>query len=175
MKGVCECGCGQPAPIASKTNAARGWVKGEPLRFIHGHAARGRNNGKWSGGRHRSKGYIKLRRPNHPRADSRGYVYEHILVAEAAVGRLLPVTAPVHHVNEQRDDNRPANLVICEDDAYHKLLHRRQRALDESGHADWLKCRFCKQYDAPQRLYVNPRGFGQHRECARDYERRRSA
>jgi hypothetical protein len=34
----CECGCGQPAPIAKKTR--RGYVKGEPMRFIQGHHLR---------------------------------------------------------------------------------------------------------------------------------------
>lgn len=35
--GLCECGCGQPAPIAPFSNKKRGWVKGQPLRFVHGH------------------------------------------------------------------------------------------------------------------------------------------
>jgi hypothetical protein len=39
---LCECGCGQEAPVASRTSAAKGWVKGEPLRFVHGHSTRGK-------------------------------------------------------------------------------------------------------------------------------------
>ncbi len=42
---LCECGCGQVAPIAKKTNRKRGWVKGEPLRFIQGHNGRLRPSG----------------------------------------------------------------------------------------------------------------------------------
>jgi hypothetical protein len=38
--GYCECGCGQLAPLAQKTAAAKGWVKGQPIRFIHGHNRR---------------------------------------------------------------------------------------------------------------------------------------
>jgi hypothetical protein len=39
----CECGCGQPAPIARRTNRSFGHVKGQPLRFILGHnSGRGR-------------------------------------------------------------------------------------------------------------------------------------
>lgn len=38
--GMCQCGCGQLAPIAPKTWRAKGWVKDEPLRFVHGHNAR---------------------------------------------------------------------------------------------------------------------------------------
>jgi hypothetical protein len=33
----CECGCGLPAPIASRTRRSRGAVKGEPLRYVYGH------------------------------------------------------------------------------------------------------------------------------------------
>lgn len=34
---LCECGCGAPAPIAKYTNSGKGWVKGEPKRFVNGH------------------------------------------------------------------------------------------------------------------------------------------
>lgn len=34
---LCECGCGEPAPIADITNRKRGYVKGEPRRFVAGH------------------------------------------------------------------------------------------------------------------------------------------
>lgn len=38
--GLCQCGCGQTIRLCSKSSSSRGWVKGEPLKFIHGHAAR---------------------------------------------------------------------------------------------------------------------------------------
>lgn len=38
--GLCECGCGQPAPIATYNEPKRGTVKGQPQRFISGHNAR---------------------------------------------------------------------------------------------------------------------------------------
>ncbi len=34
---LCECGCGQPAPIATITNRRSGAVKGQAQRFIPGH------------------------------------------------------------------------------------------------------------------------------------------
>lgn len=37
--GLCECGCGQPAPIAKLTNRRRGYVKGQPQKYICGHTA----------------------------------------------------------------------------------------------------------------------------------------
>jgi hypothetical protein len=37
---LCECKCGGAAPIAKSSNASRGAVKGQPLRFIQGHHAK---------------------------------------------------------------------------------------------------------------------------------------
>ncbi len=34
---LCECGCGNPAPIAKKTRTKQGHIKGEPIRFIYHH------------------------------------------------------------------------------------------------------------------------------------------
>jgi hypothetical protein len=38
--GLCECGCGGATQISKYTNRARGWVRGEPRRFISGHNRR---------------------------------------------------------------------------------------------------------------------------------------
>ena len=101
----------------------------------------------WRGGRSRTQhGYILLRMPSHPRAMRHGCVYEHILVAERALGHALPTKACVHHVNEVRTDNRRCNLVICEDVGYHKLLHRRTEAYAETGSVRAVRCIKCKQW-----------------------------
>lgn len=39
---LCECGCGQAAPLATRTRPIRGQVKGKPVRFVRGHAMRGK-------------------------------------------------------------------------------------------------------------------------------------
>lgn len=35
---LCECGCGQPAPLATKTDKRRGHIKGQPLSFVRNHS-----------------------------------------------------------------------------------------------------------------------------------------
>jgi hypothetical protein len=95
---------------------------------------KGALNPGWKGGRILdSKGYIRALCPGHPRQDSRGYVKEHILVVEKAMGKLLRSTAPVHHVDECRSNNANTNLVVCDSHAYHRIIHTRQRVKDAGG------------------------------------------
>lgn len=113
--------------------------------------------------------YVRLYMPKYPRAYAYGCIFEHVVVAEKALGKPLPPGAEIHHVNENRADNRHRNLVVCESYAYHALLHQRTRAFRECGHAGWLKCRYCKTYDAPENLYVEPhRRRGEHRSCKKE-------
>lgn len=35
--GLCQCGCGERTTLARSTWARYGWVKGQPLRYLHGH------------------------------------------------------------------------------------------------------------------------------------------
>lgn len=55
--------------------------------------------------------------------------YEHIDIAEKALGHPLPKDAVVHHVNLIPHDNRPENLVICPGREYHNLIHMCMREL----------------------------------------------
>lgn len=40
--GLCKCGCGQKTWIATKNDSRYGWVKGQPVDYVKGHALKGR-------------------------------------------------------------------------------------------------------------------------------------
>ncbi len=162
---LCECGCGALAPIAIKTRARLGHVKGRPCRFIRGHNSQVGNAPNWRGGKTKHQdGYVCVRMPNHARASNTGYVLAHVVIAEHALGHPLPSKAQVHHHNEVKSDNTGGNLVICENEAYHKLLHKRKRAYLATGNPSILHCYICKQYDASLARRTNGKSW--HAECA---------
>jgi len=166
----CECGCGSPAPIAKRTNRSDGAIKGFPQRFIRGHSMGGKygaENPNWKGGVfNRADGYAFVRSPTHAKATkTRRYFYEHILIAEKAIGRCLPDKAVVHHVNQIPSDNRNNNLVICQDNSYHRLIHRRMRAYSACGNASAVMCSHCRSWGiAGAGDMSSVIGLGNHRQ-----------
>lgn len=163
--GLCECGCGAPSPVASRTDTRSGHIKGVPQRFIVGHNAKAKV--KHDTG-HRmpvpATGYVLLYIPSHPHSHADGFVLEHIVVATKALGKPLPPKALVHHVNHCRSDNQNRNLVICQDQAYHLLLHVRERVLRRGGdpNSDAI-CSSC-QLALPRSLFYK-NGAGGNRTC----------
>lgn len=102
------------------------------------------NAAAWKGGRSITPlGYVQIYRPEHPKARDNGYVFEHTLIAEQVLGKPLPAKAQVHHVDDNGTNNSHRNLVLCEDDAYHKLLHARARVIRAGGiiGSDKICCR----------------------------------
>lgn len=69
------------------------------------------------------KGYPAVYMPNHPRAKANGYVREHILVVEEYLGRELEDGEVVHHINEDKTDNRPENLIVFKSQSDHMKHH----------------------------------------------------
>jgi hypothetical protein len=123
--GLCECGCGELTPLAKKDSIDRGYRRGENLRFVPGHHVKsGADNHKWKGGRwvHRT-GYVYVYAPDHPAANTDGYVLEHRLVVEGVLGRRLATRERVHHRNGIKTDNTPNNLVVCESHSQHMREH----------------------------------------------------
>ena len=106
--------------------------------------------------------------PDHPYASKNGTVLEYRLEVEKAIGRYLTPKEQVHH-HYNKDGS--VTLIACENQKYHSLLHKREEALRYSGHANWFKCNFCKQYDDPKNLSFPKGGSIYHKLCKNKYER----
>ena len=105
---------------------------------------RGDASPAWRGGRAKLNGYTMIYKPDHPKG-KHNYIGEHVLIAEEAIGRYLPEGAEVHHHNRNRADNSRGNLVICQDHAYHALLHVRARIVEAGGNPNTQKiCSRCR-------------------------------
>lgn len=62
--------------------------------------------------------------PTHPRSTKEGYIYSHILVAEEMLGRYLKQDECVHHIDENKYNNSPNNLIVFKTKADHAAYHK---------------------------------------------------
>lgn len=132
-------------------------LKSKSKRFQY---SRGRRNKNclWKGGKSVAwHGYMRVLMPDHPRALSNGYVWEHFLVAEKIIGRPLkyygkndPRNENVHHKDSDKRNNHPSNLKIMIDGREHSLYEwkhdeikfpqsQRSRIETPERYADWHK------------------------------------
>jgi len=103
-----------------------GIVKGHPVRYISGHGTR----------KPVTKSY-RMATSN---------ITEHAVIAVSVLGKPLPKGAEIHHVDGKKHNNTRANLVICQDHAYHALLHVRARVLKAGGNPNTDRyCGTCRQ------------------------------
>ena len=129
-------------------------------RFMHNHGIKARTaakrnqtgeaNDSWIGGRRiNEQGYVEIYIPGYEHRRPNGYVREHIYVAEQKLGRRLKFygvgnqsNEEVHHINGNKQDNSPENLLVitakehralhwASDKALNELLLERIRELEE--------------------------------------------
>lgn len=58
-------------------------------------------------------GYVLVHVPEHPKSFAGGFYYEHRLVAEKKMGRVLQSWETVHHISGNKTDNSWDNLFVC--------------------------------------------------------------
>ncbi len=74
------------------------------------------------GPRFNQDGYVQIYQADGPKNHRRRF--EHVLIAEAALGRKLKRGEVVHHINMDKADNRNCNLLICSNSYHHWLHHQ---------------------------------------------------
>lgn len=113
-------GCSPPPHAFKKGHVP--WVKGK--KFPEMAAKRmGVGNPNWKGGIKEEFGYIYLYKPDHPHTRHK-YVKRCVLVMEENIGRYLIGNEIVHHINNDRKDDRIENLYLCKDKSEHMKIHR---------------------------------------------------
>ena len=102
---LCACGCGNQVKKIWSIGHNRKNVS--PTNFKGGHTSK--------------SGYCYKYVPQHPQRSNSGYVEEHRLVMEKHVGRYLERNEVVHHLNQNKSDNRIENLQLLTKKAHDRI------------------------------------------------------
>jgi hypothetical protein len=73
-------------------------------------------------------GYVVINIPEHPKS-FKGWYYEHRLMVEKQLDRILEDWETIHHINENKSDNRIQNLFLCTREQHNKA-HRTKEIND---------------------------------------------
>lgn len=101
-----------------------------------------------------NNGYVEIYMPQHPYARSNGTILEHRLVAEEKLGRFLKRQETVHHIDENKTNNIPENLIVFRTNADHSRFHKIgiMKEMDDGTYICPIKeneikqCPYCKKY-----------------------------
>ena len=65
--------------------------------------------------------------PNHPNKSVKNTVLEHRFAMECKIGRYLTAKEVVHHIDFNKINNEPDNLMLFENQAKHVKYHKKLR------------------------------------------------
>lgn len=80
----------------------------------------GERSSQWKGGKFKKNGYLYVMVRNNPNIDRNGYVLEHRLKIEQAIGRYLEIGSEVHHIDKNRLNNDISNLMAFRNKKAHR-------------------------------------------------------
>jgi len=90
--------------------------------------------------------------------------YEHRMIIEDVLGKPLKKEWRTHHVDEDKTNNDHSNIVLCENHSYHRMLHRRMKALRATGNPNMVRCSLCGEWKE-QKLISGNRISGWCKKC----------
>lgn len=122
---------GKPLPLELKEKISKSHKTPEYLENMKKWRSlqKGKKGPNYKKGKRFEGRYIKVLKPNHPNANKKGYIYEHVLVMSKILGRPLKKGEQVHHTNGIKTDNRPENLEL----------------IAKPPHYGKIKCPFCSK------------------------------
>lgn len=100
----------------------------------------GMNNPRWKGGRIYSNGWVMIKMREHPNCNHHGYIFEHRIVMEKYLNRVINKEEVVHHINGIKDDNRIENLKLLTQSG-HLSLHQLNGEASRRLKLSWNKRR----------------------------------
>lgn len=102
---------------------------------VHNNHAKASKQHRWKpGSRQGSTGHVKVRvGKGHPLADPNGWAYEHIVVWVAAGNDRPTRSEVIHHINEDKTDNRIENLRLMTRSDHNRLHIAARARCNKSG------------------------------------------
>jgi len=132
-KGQFVKGYKQPSEIIEKRRKRMmgntyGFKKGSKMNV-------GEGNPMWKGGVIYRQGYKFIKDRKHRFANGKGYVRNSLIVMEKKLGRSLKKGEIIHHINGNKLDDKPENLYLFKNNAYHTSYERNLK----TTYKLWLK------------------------------------
>lgn len=93
---------------------------------VHNNHPKMEKHGRWKGGIKIHRGYVLIRKPDHPYINKSGYIKRATLILEKKLGRLLLPGEEAHHIDENKQNDDPENLE-CKTHAAHIAYHVSRR------------------------------------------------
>jgi hypothetical protein len=137
----CACACGRTLTKYNKYGRIRKFIKNHNSKFRDfTKIPKFDKHWNWKGGRYQDKkGYWILYLPDYFSSTKRGRVREHVYFYQEYHKVCVLKWAVVHHIDENKDNNMPWNLITMMR-GEHSTLHNKGNKYSEKDKSD----RFCK-------------------------------